>query len=108
MSPTSPESSVQFYLCRLLPPRPTFAMDMSESEKAAMQAHVAYWTGHLNAGRAIVFGPVADPNGPWGLGVVRVANAEEMDRLQADDPAIKAGIGLRYEVLPMLRAVCRG
>ena len=95
----------RFFFCRLVPPRPSFAMDMTPPELAAMQAHVGYWSAMLARGTAVVFGPVADPAGPWGLGVVRLRGDERIDDFTAADPAIQAGIGLRYETLPMLRAV---
>jgi uncharacterized protein YciI len=95
----------RYYVIRLLPPRPTFITDMTAEERGMMQEHVAYWTGHLKAGRVIVFGPVADPKGGWGLGVVRVSDEAELRKFEEEDPAIRAGRGLRYEVLPMLRAV---
>ncbi len=97
----------RFFVCRLLPPRPTFAQDMNADERAMMQEHAAYWRGHLQAGTVVVFGPVADPKGAWGLGVVRVADEAAVRALEAGDPAIKAGRGLRYEILPMIRAVVR-
>jgi uncharacterized protein YciI len=78
---------------------------MTAEEAAVMQEHVAYWTDHLNRGHAIVFGPVADPKGPWGLGVVRVADEDQLRAMEAQDPAIRSGKGFRYEVLPMIRAV---
>jgi len=98
----------RFFLCRLLPPRPSFAMDMTPDELAAMQRHVGYWSSLLQKGTAIVFGPVADPAGPWGLGVLRLRAGESLEELTAQDPAILAGIGLRYETLPMLNAVFAG
>ena len=98
----------RFYHCRLMPPRPSFARDMNAEEAAMMQEHVRYWMGHLQAGTAIVFGPVDDPVGAWGLGVVRVADESAVRALEAGDPAIRAGRGLRYEILPMLRAVVAG
>ena len=96
-----------FFFCRLIAPRPTFAQDMTPEERAMMGEHATYWRGHLAAGRAIVFGPVADPAGAWGLGVVRVKNEAEARAFEADDPAIRSGRGFRYEILPMLRAVFR-
>jgi uncharacterized protein YndB with AHSA1/START domain len=95
----------RYFMLRLLPPRPTFMMDMSADERAMMGEHVAYWTGHMNAGKAIVFGPVVGPNGGWGLGVVRVADEAELAVLTAGDPAIRSGRGLSYEVLPLARAL---
>ena len=79
-------------------------MDMTADERAAMQRHVDYWTSMLESGTAIVFGPVADPAGPWGLGIVRLRGGENVADIVDADPAIVANIGLRYEILPMLAA----
>ena len=54
-----------------------------------------------------VFGPVGDPKGPWGLGIFEAESEADLQQLLAKDPAITAGIGARYETLPMLRAVLR-
>jgi uncharacterized protein YciI len=96
---------VTHFLCKLLPPRPTFALDMSEAERAAMGAHVAYWTGLAERGTALIFGPVLDPAGPWGMGVIAAEDLAAVQALTAADPAIQAEIGLRYEILPMMTAV---
>ena len=98
-------SSDRFFFVRLVSPRPTFMQDMTESERAIMREHGDYWRRHLAAGSVIVFGPVADPKGPWGLGVLRVQDAAEITRFEADDPAVKSIPGMRYEVLPMNTAV---
>ena len=95
----------RFYLVRLLSPRPTFMQDMTADERAAMQEHGMYWRGKLAEGVAIAFGPVADPKGPWGLGVVRARDEAEIASFEAEDPAPKKIPGMRYEVLPMLAAV---
>ena len=94
-----------YFLCRLIAPRPTFATDMTPAEAEAMKKHAAYWTALLEKKCAIAFGPVMDPKGAWGLGLVHVRDEAELRRLQDDDPAIRAGIGLRYEALPMPRLV---
>jgi uncharacterized protein YndB with AHSA1/START domain len=104
LATASPDKSL-FFLCRLLAPRPTFAFDMNADEKKVMQDHAAYWRRHLAAGTAIVFGPVVDPQGPWGLGIVRVGSADEVAALEQNDPAILSGRGFSYETLPMLNAV---
>jgi uncharacterized protein YndB with AHSA1/START domain len=95
----------QYFCCRLLPPRPTFPADMTDAERKIMQDHVGYWMGLLGQGKAIVFGPVADPKGAWGLGVLRVSDRAELDRLQAQDPAMLSQLGFRQEVFPMPQAV---
>jgi uncharacterized protein YndB with AHSA1/START domain len=97
----------KFYLFRLIPPRPTFAFDMSEHERSVMSRHAAYWLDKLEAGLVVVFGPVNDPAGPWGLCVLRVKGDDEMAALREGDPAIREGIGMRYETLPMISAVAR-
>ena len=56
-------------------------------------------------GKLVIFGPVGDPKGVWGLGVVRAANDAEAEALAAADPVILADRGFRYEILPMLQAV---
>jgi len=94
-----------FFLCRLLPPRPSFVMDMSADERSLMQSHAGHWMQHMQAGRVIVFGPVGDPQGPWGLGVVRAADLGEVQAFTDRDPVIRAACGFRYEILPMLSAL---
>jgi len=92
-----------YFLCRLLPPRPTFASDMTPAEAEAMRRHAAYWTDLLQKKKVIAFGPVGDPKGPWGLGLVDVRDEAELRELQDNDPAILAKIGLKYEACAMLR-----
>ncbi|WP_437570385.1 SRPBCC domain-containing protein [Sorangium sp. So ce542] len=104
-SHVAPRPELRFYLCRLLPSRATFMQDMTADERAVMQAHGGYWRGNLAEGRVIAFGPVADPAGVWGVGIVAVRDEAELRTFQGEDPAIKADIGLRYEALPMIAAV---
>ena len=72
-----------------------------------MDEHAQYWRKQLEAGRAIVFGPVNDPGGPWGVAAIEVANEHEMAVVRDGDPALTGHIGMRVEVLPMLAAVAR-
>jgi len=96
---------VHYFLFKLLAPRPSFMLDMTADERALMQSHVAYWTGKMAEGKILAFGPVADPAGGWGMGLMRVSDAAEVDGLTANDPVTLAGKGFRYEVLPMPRLV---
>ncbi|HWU89662.1 MAG TPA: SRPBCC domain-containing protein [Kofleriaceae bacterium] len=95
----------RYFMCRLLPPRPSFMQDMTADERAIMQAHASYWRDQLAAGVAIAFGPVVDPSGGWGLGILAVHDEAALQAFQAGDPAIQAGRGFRYEALPMARVV---
>jgi hypothetical protein len=54
-----------------VPPRPTFAQDMTQAETKLMQQHVMYWTELAGRGIAVVFGPVVDPKGGMGRGDCR-------------------------------------
>jgi len=101
------DSTDLFFVLRLLPPRASFLADMSDEERGLMQAHGVYWRERMAEGKVIVFGPVADPKGPWGLGVVKVSSAAELQSFKAGDPVIKAERGFRYESLSMLRAVVK-
>jgi uncharacterized protein YciI len=96
---------MKYFLTKLIPPRPTFAQDMTEAEAQVMRDHVAYWTDLAERGTAIVFGPVADPKGAWGVGILEVADEAEVQSLTANDPVMQAALGATYEILPMPRAV---
>jgi uncharacterized protein YndB with AHSA1/START domain/uncharacterized protein YciI len=107
LAPVPEASGEAYYFCRLIPPRPTFAIDMNAEEAETMRAHAGYWRTLLEKGDVVVFGPVGDPKGPWGLGVVKAANEAAINAFRDGDPAIRSGRGFRYEILPMLKAVVR-
>lgn len=92
------------FLYKLIPPRPTFDRDMSESEQAVMARHVAYWQGLTERRTAIVFGPVSDPAGAWGLAVVAADTVTDVRALGDADPAVASGLA-RFEVCPMPGAI---
>ncbi|HKU40384.1 MAG TPA: SRPBCC domain-containing protein [Polyangiales bacterium] len=98
----------RYFLCRLIAPRPDFAQTMSPAEQALMGEHMAYWMGFFNAGNVLIFGPVADPKGFWGLGIFKARDEAEVRAFQAGDPAIKANVGFSSELLPLARAIVRG
>ena len=52
-----------------------------------MERHVAYWSEKAERGIAIVFGPVMDPKGVYGIGVYQVQDEAEMRDLLEHDPA---------------------
>jgi uncharacterized protein YndB with AHSA1/START domain len=105
--PSAAEPAPRYFFSKLLPPRPSFAFDMSAAERELMQQHAAYWRALLARGQVIVFGPVADPAGVHGISVVRAADEVAMHALASADPAIQSGMGFRYETAPMLSVVFR-
>jgi uncharacterized protein YciI len=96
-----------YFVYRLIPPRPTFDVDMSEGERAIMGRHAAYWQELTQRGRVFIFGPVRDGTGAWGLGVFRAVDDAEASELVTGDPAVSTGMAT-YEVGPMLSAVLPG
>ncbi len=88
-----------FYL-KLNPPRPTFIQDMTDAEAKIMREHGAYWKEFQNKGICIVYGPVFDSKGVFGVGILEVEDEAEVGNFVKNDPVIKAGIG-SYEVYPM-------
>ena len=79
------------FVFRLKAPRPTFALDMSEEERSIMGRHAAYWRPLVESGRMVVFGPVLDGTGSWGLGVVEAEDEDELRRFAAGDPVVTTG-----------------
>jgi uncharacterized protein YciI len=79
------------FVFRLIAPRPDFAVDMSDEERAVMGRHAAYWQPLVEAGRMVIFGPVLDSTGSWGLGVVEAEDEEELRAFAAGDPAVTSG-----------------
>lgn len=96
-----------YFAYKLIPPRPTFAQDMTEAEANLMREHGGYWTALARRRIAVVFGPVADPNGAWGLAVVEAAGEAQARALSMNDPTITRGVGFRFGIYPMPRAVLR-
>ena len=72
---------------KLIPSRPTFAQDMTNEERTIMQQHVVYWKDYMEQGIMLVFGPVLDPAGVYGLGILEVDDEEQAKTLMANDPA---------------------
>jgi uncharacterized protein YciI len=79
------------FVFRLKAPRPTFALDMTDEERQIMGRHAAYWQPLIEAGRMVVFGPVLDGTGSWGLGVVEADDEDELRQFAARDPVVTTG-----------------
>ena len=88
------------FFLKLIPPRPTFAEDMNEAEQQAMGRHAEYLAGLLKNGTGMAFGPVFDPQGIFGMGIVEAEDEAAARAITDNDPIVLAGIG-RYEIFPM-------
>lgn len=92
---------MRYWCCRLLPPRASFQADITPAELALMKTHAAYWRERMREGRVVVFGPVSDPQGAWGLLVLQLPDEVEPGALTDGDPVIRAACGFRFEIHPM-------
>jgi uncharacterized protein YciI len=89
------------FVYKLIPPRPSFAADMTEAEQAVMGDHAAYWTARFEQGSVVVFGVVIEQAGAWGLAVVEADDEEAVRALAADDPAVKTNLcGFEIGAMP--------
>jgi uncharacterized protein YciI len=95
------------FVFRLQAPRPTFALDMSDEEREIMGRHAAYWRPLVESGQMVVFGPVLDGTGSWGLGVVEADDEDELRAFAAGDPVVTTGTAT-IEMGKMLAGFVRG
>jgi uncharacterized protein len=95
------------YFCKLRPPRTTFITDMTSEEEQLMRAHREYWTPLIETGVVVAMGPVADPNGGYGVAIVEAASEAALESMLEADPVIAAGCGFAYENLRMLGIAVR-
>jgi uncharacterized protein YndB with AHSA1/START domain/uncharacterized protein YciI len=95
----------RYFLLRLHAPRPTFAMDMSADERELMTTHGNYLASKLAEGAVLAFGPVLDPQGAWGMAVVRAPDEAAARAISTADPVIAANRGFHYDVIPIARLV---
>ena len=79
------------FVFRLESPRPTFALDMSDEEREIMGRHAAYWQPYIDSGQMVIFGPVLEATGSWGLGVVEADDEEKLRAFAAGDPVVTTG-----------------
>ena len=94
-----------YFLCRLNPPRPTFALDMTDAEMALMGEHGVYWTRLMEQGCVAVFGVVMDPDRTWGMTIVDVDDEPAARALTDGDPVVRQGDGFGYDVMAMPNAI---
>lgn len=95
------------FFCKLLPPRASFAQDMTPAEAQFMQEHAAYWQEWTTRGHVVAFGLVADPAGAYGIGIVEFDGEADVRAFTDGDPTIRARLGFEFHVLPMPFGVVR-
>jgi uncharacterized protein YciI len=96
---------VKGFIFRLIPPRSDFAFTMTDAERSTMLEHLAYWTRLTEEGLVLAFGPVNDPSGPYGIGIVLAGDLGLAELIRDADPAMASSHGFRTEIAPMLSLV---
>lgn len=71
-----------------------------------MGHHAAYWQPFIDSGQMVIFGPVLDSTGSWGLGVVEADDENELRAFAAGDPAVTGGTA-QMEIGEMLAGFVR-
>ena len=99
-------ASKQYYFFKLIPPRPTFPYDIIPEERRLMEEHSHYCQDQFAEGRLLIYGPVLDPGGAFGLAVLEVDDEAEARRFGEGDPSVKVGLN-RFEFYPMRVANAR-
>jgi uncharacterized protein len=64
---------------------------MTDEEREIMRRHAAYWQPFVDSGQMVVFGPVLDSTGSWGLGVVEFDDEDILRAFAAGDPVVTTG-----------------
>lgn len=90
----------QFYFFKLIPPRVSFSKDMTDAERAIMLEHIQYWKELTTQGTSVLFGPVMEPQGGWGLGIIEVENEAAAKAIGDNDPSVLKKLNT-FEVHPM-------
>lgn len=98
--------SMSTFVFKLEAPRPTFAFDLTDEEREVMDRHAAHWRPLVESGQMVVFGPVLDSKGSWGLGVVEAEDEDELRAFAARDPVVTTGTA-NIEVGKMLAGFVR-
>ena len=58
-----------------------------------MARHADHWRPWVESGQMVIFGPVLDSSGSWGLGVVEADDEQELRAFAARDPVVTSGTG---------------
>jgi uncharacterized protein YciI len=71
-----------------------------------MGRHAAHWQPFIDSGQMVVFGPILDSTGSWGLGVIEAEDEDELRAFAAGDPVVTTQTG-RIELGRMLAGFVR-
>jgi uncharacterized protein YciI len=99
--------SKQHFYFKLIPPRVTFGTDMTAEERALMMEHLRYTREAFDTGKILIYGPVLASAGAFGVAVLEMEDAAEVQKFGDEDPSVKAGMNT-FEFCPMKVGAARG
>jgi len=99
--------SKQHFFVKLIPPRPTFPMDITPDELALMMQHVQYTKDKFDAGKVLIYGPVMVAAGAFGMAVFEANNEAEVREVLENDPSVLAHLNT-FEIYPMRVGAAQG
>jgi len=100
MSTPSAKPPMKTWFVRLIPPRPTFAQDITPAESNIMEAHSNYLRGLFRRGVCLFAGPVFDPSGVYGIAVLAAEDEAAAHAIASADPCVKSCLQ-RMEIAEM-------
>lgn len=92
----------QFFAVKIIPSRADFAQTMTDDEKNIMGQHAMYWKDRMEKGMVYAFGPVFDPKGAYGFGIITAETTEQVEDFVKNDPATQIHA---FEYYPMMAIV---
>ncbi|HEY2546068.1 MAG TPA: YciI family protein [Candidatus Acidoferrum sp.] len=99
--------SKQHFFVKLIPPRPTFPMDMTADERALMMQHVQYTKEKFDAGKVLIYGPVMVAAGAFGMAVFEASDETEVRHVLENDPSVLGHLNT-FEIYPMRIGAAQG
>ncbi len=72
-----------------------------------MMEHVRYTREAFDAGKILIYGPVMASAGGFGVAVLEMEDAAEVQKFGDEDPSVKAGLNT-FEFCPMKIGAARG
>jgi uncharacterized protein len=94
-----------FYV-KLIPPRATFAADLTDAEREHMREHVGYFGGLFAQGSVLIYGPVLDPQEGFGMAVIEATDEAAARAMLEADPTVRSGMN-KFTIAPMVVGASR-
>jgi uncharacterized protein len=95
----------KYFMVIIHPPRPDFDQTKTDDEFKLIVSHELYWRILMKKGHVVVFGPVLDPKGIYGMAVVAAESTEELDSFIKSDPGARINHYEYYQMQAIIHAM---